>query len=149
MFMKKFGPQGVVCPCPWAIYMYMTIIFKHFPLGNRLANQSQIFFSETIVVYYIKVGRCSQLNEYMKLYEYQRSRLAIDFDPNHSDSIFFLNLFSSITLILTYPQHSGERYRTNGPLFFFFFFSIPPIPVGQSHSRLHSNITCNFMTCTL
>ena len=27
-----------------------------------------------------------------------------------------LNFFSSITLILTYPQHSGERYRTNGPL---------------------------------
>ena len=26
-------------------------------------------FSETIVVYDIKVGRCSQLNEYMKLYE--------------------------------------------------------------------------------
>ena len=30
-------------------------------------------FSEVIVVY-VKVGRCSQLNEYMKLYEYQRSR---------------------------------------------------------------------------
>ena len=29
MFMKKFCPQGVVCPCPGAIYMYMTIIFKH------------------------------------------------------------------------------------------------------------------------
>ena len=27
-------------------------------------------FSETIVVYDIKVDRCSQLNEYMKLYEY-------------------------------------------------------------------------------
>ena len=27
-------------------------------------------FSETIVVYDIKVGSCSQLNEYMKLYEY-------------------------------------------------------------------------------
>ena len=24
-------------------------------------------FSETIVVYYIKIGKCSQLNEYMKL----------------------------------------------------------------------------------
>ena len=45
-------------------------------------------FSGTIVVYDIKVGRCSQLNEYMKLYEYQ--------GPNHSDSIF-LNFFSSIT----------------------------------------------------
>ena len=53
-------------------------------------------FSETIVVYDIKVGRCSQLNEYMKLYKYQRSRSFIDLSPNHSDSIF-LNSFSSIT----------------------------------------------------
>ena len=50
-------------------------------------------FSETIVVYAIKVGVCSQLNEYMKLYEYKRSRSLIDFDPNRSDSIF-LNFFS-------------------------------------------------------
>ena len=53
-------------------------------------------FSETIVVYDIKVGRCSQLNEYMKLYEYQSSRSFIDFGPNHSDSKC-LNFFSSIT----------------------------------------------------
>ena len=52
-------------------------------------------FSETIVVYDIKVGRCSQLNEYMKLYEYQRSRSFIDLCPNLSDSIF-LNFFFSI-----------------------------------------------------
>ena len=53
-------------------------------------------FSEIILVYDIKVGRCSQLNECMKLYEYQRSRLFIDLGPYHSDSIF-LNFFSSIT----------------------------------------------------
>ena len=35
-------------------------------------------FSETIVVYDIKVDRCTQQNEYMKLYEYQRSRSFID-----------------------------------------------------------------------
>ena len=51
---------------------------------------------EAIAVYDIKVGRCSQLNEYMKLYEYQRSRSFIDFGPNHTDSIF-LNFISSIT----------------------------------------------------
>ena len=49
-------------------------------------------FSETIVVHDIKVGRCSQLNEYMKLYEYQRSRSFNDLGQNHSDSVF-LNLF--------------------------------------------------------
>ena len=53
-------------------------------------------FSETFVVCDHKVNRCSQLNEYMKLYEYQRSRSFIDLGPNHSDSIF-LNFFSSIT----------------------------------------------------
>ena len=34
-------------------------------------------FSETIVVFDYKVNICSQLNEYMKLYEYQRSRAFI------------------------------------------------------------------------
>ena len=53
-------------------------------------------FSEVIVVYDIKVCRCSQLNEYMKLYEYQRSRSFIDLDPNHSDSIFLIFLSSVI-----------------------------------------------------
>ena len=55
----------------------------------------QWIFSGTIVVG-IKVGRCSQLNEYMKHYEYQRSRSFIDLGPNHLDSIF-LNFFSSIS----------------------------------------------------
>ena len=54
------------------------------------------FFPETIVVYDIKVGGCNQLNEYMKLYEYQRSRSFTDLGPIQSDSIF-LNFFSSIT----------------------------------------------------
>ena len=53
-------------------------------------------FSEIIVVYDIKVGRCSQLNEYMPLYEYQRSRSFIDLDPNHSDSMCVI-FFSSVT----------------------------------------------------
>ena len=55
-----------------------------------------MYFSETIVVFDHKVNRCSQLNEYMKLYEYQRSRSFIDLGPDLSDSIF-LNLFFSIT----------------------------------------------------
>ena len=53
-------------------------------------------FSESIEVYDTKVGTCSQLNDYMKLYEYQRSMSFIDLGPNHSYSIF-LNFFSSIT----------------------------------------------------
>ena len=45
--------------------------------------------SETVVVYDIRVNRCSQLNEYMKLCEYQRSRSFTDLGPNLSDSISF------------------------------------------------------------
>ena len=61
--------------------------------GEKL---KQWIFQKTIVVYDVKIGRCSQPNEYMKLYEYQRSRSLIDLGPNLSDSIF-LNFFSSIT----------------------------------------------------
>ena len=78
-------------------------------------------FSETIVVYVIKVGRCSQLNEYMKLYEYQRSRSLIDLGPNLSDSIF-LNFFSSVTIRpieakfhMELPWHGGTKACLNGP----------------------------------
>ena len=28
MFIWKFGPQGFVCPCPGAIYLYMPVILK-------------------------------------------------------------------------------------------------------------------------
>ena len=38
MLMENFSPWGVVCPYPGAIYMYMTIIFKHL---------LKKFFSET------------------------------------------------------------------------------------------------------
>ena len=78
-------------------------------------------FSKTIVVYDIKVGRCSQLNEYMKLYEYQRSRSFLDLGPNLSDSIF-LNFFSSITtrpieakFHVQPPWNGGTKAYTNGP----------------------------------
>ena len=37
--------------------------------------------SETIIVYDVKVGRCSKLNKYMYLHEYQRSRSFIDLCP--------------------------------------------------------------------
>ena len=78
-------------------------------------------FSEIIVVYDINVGRCSQLNEYMKLYEYQRSRSLSNLIPNLSDSIF-LNFFSSITtkpieakFHVEPPWDRGTKACSNGP----------------------------------
>ena len=38
-------------------------------------------FSETIVVCDVKVGRFGQMNEYMNLYQYERSRRVIDLCP--------------------------------------------------------------------
>ena len=77
-------------------------------------------FSETIVVYDIKVGRCSQLNEYMKL-EYQRSGSLIDLNQNLPDSIF-LNFFSSIAtrpieikFHMEPPWDGGTKACSNGP----------------------------------
>ena len=52
-----------------------------------------IDFSETIVVYDIKVGRCSQLNVYMNLYEYQRSGSFIDLKWRSLSFIIFKLLF--------------------------------------------------------
>ena len=53
-------------------------------------------FVGTIVVYDIKVGRLIQLNEYMNLYEYQRSRSFIDPHPR-SRRFTFSNFFCSET----------------------------------------------------
>ena len=35
MILKKFGPQGSVCPHPGAIYMYITMIFNDLLGGPR------------------------------------------------------------------------------------------------------------------
>ena len=70
--------------------------------------------SETIVVYDVKVGRYSKLNEYMNLYEYQRSRSFNDLRPR-SLRFKFSNFFSwetarSITAKFEVdPPWDGER----------------------------------------
>ena len=51
-------------------------------------------FSETIVVYDIKVGRFSLLNQYMNRYEYQRSRSFTELRPR---SLRF-NIFNFVLL---------------------------------------------------
>ena len=49
---------------------YFTARSNLVPYPFVWENVKTMDFSETIVVYDIKVGRCSQLNVYMKLYEY-------------------------------------------------------------------------------
>ena len=67
---------------------YFTVRSNFIPYACVWEEGKTMDFSATIVVFDIKVGRCGQLNEYMKLYEYQRSRSFTDLGPNISDSIF-------------------------------------------------------------
>ena len=81
---------------PGLTLTYFTARSNLVPYAFVWENVKKMDFSETIVVCDIKVGRCRQLHEYMKLYEYQRSRSLIYIGRNLSDSIS-LNFFSSIT----------------------------------------------------
>ena len=36
MFLTKKCSQGVVCPCPWTVYIYMTII-------SNISSESTVF----------------------------------------------------------------------------------------------------------
>ena len=47
MILKKIGPQELVCPHPGAVYMYISLIFKHL-LWNHQADPSQILCEASI-----------------------------------------------------------------------------------------------------
>ena len=87
----------------------------------------------------IKVDRCSQLNMYMKLYEYQRLRSFIDRCPNHSDSIF-LNFFSSITADFNI---SSTRVSDTGPMVLWFYITL--IIIMENNVGLKQK-ACQFRT---
>ena len=90
----------------WAIEYYQVCSSDNLDLFTARSNfvpyafvgeeGKTMDFSETIVIYDIKVCRCSQLNEYMKFYEYQSSRSFTDHGSNLSDWIYF-NFISSVT----------------------------------------------------
>ena len=90
----KFGP---LCYCIWE-------------KGKTMG------FSETVVVCDITVGRCIQIKwEHEALWVPEVKVIHWSWSKSLRFNIFTL-LFLNKPLILTYPQHSGERYRTNGPL---------------------------------
>ena len=84
----KFA-QMMTLSWPWPILRQGQIWFLMLLYGQKGKTMD---FSGTIVVYDVKVGRCSLLNEYMNLYEYQRSKSFID----HPSSLRFTfsNFFS-------------------------------------------------------
>ena len=75
---------------------YFTAKSNLVPYAFVWEKGKTIFFRNYYSLYDMEVDRCSQLNEYTKLCENQKSRSFNDLGPNHSDSIF-LNFFSSIT----------------------------------------------------
>ena len=66
---------------PGLTLTYFTARSKLVPYAFVWEKGNITDFIETIVVYYIKVGRFIHLNEYMNLYEYQMSRSFIDLRP--------------------------------------------------------------------
>ena len=72
---------------------YFTARLNLVPYGFVWEKCKTMDFSETIVVYDIEVGGYSQLNEYMKLYEYQKSRSFIDLGPRSRRFNIFKLLF--------------------------------------------------------
>ena len=63
---------------PGMTLTYFTTRSNLVPYAFVLEKGKTMDFSETIVVFDIKIGTCSQLNVYMNLNEYQRSRSFID-----------------------------------------------------------------------
>ena len=105
---------------PGLTLTYFTARSNLVPYAFEWEKVKTMDFSETIVVYDIKVGRCSQLNEYMKLYDYQRSRSFIDLGLNLSDSIFLKFFFSITTRLIETKCHveppwdGGTKICSNG-----------------------------------
>ena len=76
---------------PWPILrqgQLWSLMLLH---GKKVNNG--FFFSETFVAYDVKVGRCSNLNDYMKLYEYQSQGHSLTLVQGHSDSKHFQSSF--------------------------------------------------------
>ena len=72
----------------WLTLTYFTAMSNLIHYAFEWEKGKTMDFSETIVVCDIEVGRCSQLNEYLNLYAYQRSRSFIDLQKGHTDSTF-------------------------------------------------------------
>ena len=77
---------------PVFTFTYFTARSNLVPYAFVWAKGKQMDFSESIVVYDAKVGRCSLLNELMNLFDYQMPMSFIDFGPR-SLRFTFSNFF--------------------------------------------------------
>ena len=72
---------------------YFTARSNLLPYASVWEKCKIMDFSEAIVGYDIKVGRCSPLNEYLNLYEYQSLNSFSDVGPTSLRFIIFKLLF--------------------------------------------------------
>ena len=77
----------------WLTLTYFTARSNLVPYAFVWEKVKTVDFSETIVVSDVKVVRCSKLNDYMNLYEYQWSRSFIDLGPKTLRFNIFVLLF--------------------------------------------------------
>ena len=78
---------------PGLTWTYFTARSNLVPYASVWEKVKTMDFSETIVVFDVKVGKCSKLNEYMNVYEYQTSRSFTGLVQGHSDSQHFQTSF--------------------------------------------------------
>ena len=102
-------------------FTYFTARSNLVPYAFVWENVKTMDFSETVVVYVTKAGRCSKINEYMKLHEYQGQGHSMTLVQGHSDSTFS-NFFSLETakpieakFHMEPPYDRGTQYYPNGP----------------------------------
>ena len=89
---------------PGLIWTYFTARSNLVPYAFVWEKGKTMDFSETIVVYDVKVGKCSKLNEYMNVYEYQTSRSFIGLGPRSLRSQHFQTSF---------PEKPVGRLKSN------------------------------------
>ena len=60
MILTKNGPQGLICPHPGAIYMYISIIFKHLSSEITWPIKAKFYvkhLKDGVINVYINQGR--------------------------------------------------------------------------------------------
>ena len=78
---------------PGLILTYFTAMSNLVTYAFVWGKGKTMDISETVVVYGVKVGRCSYVNEYMNLHEYKRSRSFVDLGPRSLRFNIFKLLF--------------------------------------------------------
>ena len=117
------GAQVLPSLLKWWIWVDLDLFYgkvKFGPLCIVWEKGKTMDFSETVIVCDVEVGWCSNLNDYMNLYEYQRSRSFIDLGPRSLKlNIVFFSLETAKRIEARFhlcpPWVGGMKVCSNGP----------------------------------